>query len=135
MSREEALKFVRRLLAGYPQVNLHDPQGYVAALVEVMEQYPAWAGQAAILKVDEEHAQFPPSDRTLRKWLEEAVSFWRANAERNRRIAKQLAEREPDEPAPKCMGVQGDGGPGTIYDYRGFHDAVAKHGRPRGPFE
>src|SRR5260221_11642361 len=73
MSRQEATKLVTRLLAGFPNLSSHDPQGYIAALVQVMSEYPLWAGNQAILKVDAEDTQFPPSDRTLRKWLDDAV--------------------------------------------------------------
>lgn len=31
--------------------------------------------------------------------------------------------------------IIGDGGPGTIYTSAAFYEAVAKHGRPVGPFE
>ena len=31
--------------------------------------------------------------------------------------------------------LQGNGGPGTIYSAFGYVQAVAKHGRPFGPFE
>lgn len=58
-------------------------------------------------------------------------------------LATELRRSEP-QPVPmvayrtphkKLVGMQGDGGPGTIYDARAFEEAVARHGRPVGFFE
>jgi hypothetical protein len=133
MERQQAAKLVRRLLAGYPHLNAHDPEGYIAALVQVMESYPAWAGERAIVRVDAENAKFPPTDRVLRGWLEEHVRPYKFGEEWNRQARKQIAARAPDDEPKKYLGTIGDGGPGTIYS--NFEEAFAKHGRPRGFFE
>jgi hypothetical protein len=122
------------LLAGYPNLkNLADPEAYQAALIETMAKYPVWAGQRAILKVDESaDDQFPPSEKTLRSWLEEFVRPFKFAAEWELRAAAQLKERdeaaiENGEP-PRADGV-------TRYDYRSFDEAVKKHGRPIGMWD
>lgn len=99
MSRNDALRLVHRLMAGFPNLTAHDPTGYVAALVQVMSGYPKWAGEEAVVKVDPENAAFPPSDRLLRTWLDDAVRPWRFAAEWDARSAKQLAERDKIEGA------------------------------------
>src|SRR6266446_5731093 len=73
MSLEQATKLTRRLLAGYPNLAAHDPEGYFAAMIAVMVEYPEWAGQRAIVKVDEENTDYPPTVPRLRKWLDDAV--------------------------------------------------------------
>lgn len=133
MRREEASKLVRRLLAGYPNLSAIDPKSYLAAMIEVMGEYPAWAGQQAVLKVDEENSQFPPSDKTLRKWLEDAVRPYRFAQEWDERSRKQIAERPPEDPPKQYLGTTGDGGVGTVYS--SYDKAVGKHGRPFGRFE
>jgi len=94
MGREMAVKLVRRLLAGYSNLTAPDPQAYLAALVETMESYPQWAGERAIMRVEEENNQFPPSEKGLRVWLEEIVRPARFIAQHNERSAEQLAERD-----------------------------------------
>ncbi len=133
MSPEAAGKLVRRLLAGYPNLGAHDPEGYVAVLTRAMTEFPLWAGERAVVKVDEENSQFPPSEKTLRKWLEDAVRPYKFAAEWEARTRQQLAERT-GEPK-RFMGTKGDGGTGTIYNHRNFDLALKRHGPPRGFFE
>ena len=132
MPVEMARKLTKRLLAGYPNLGAHDPEGYIAVMIDVMAQYPQWAGERAILKVDAENAQFPPSDKTLRKWLEEAVGPYRFAREWDARSNKQLEERKlleaPQEPIADSSEQRG-----TVYS--NYDEAVAKHGRPIGVFE
>jgi hypothetical protein len=129
-------KLVRRLLAGYPNLAAHDPEGYLAALVGLMERYPKWAGGRAIMRVDEQNKSYAPTEPELRSWLEEYISPIRFAAEWDAKTRQQVAERrETIDEAPTFRGVKGDGGPGTIYDASVFDVAVRKHGRPRGPFE
>jgi len=134
MSREDAAKLVRRLLAGYPTINPHDPEGYIAALVQVMAEYPKWAGDRSITAVDREKSDFPPSDRKLRTWLDEAVRPWRYAADWDARSQQQVKERKAIEP-PKTSEAQPEEARGQIYTSANFHEAVAAHGRPLGVFE
>lgn len=134
MTRQMAAKLVRRLLAGYPNLNAHDPEGYIAALVQTVSDYPQWAGERIILRVDEERPEFPPAERVVRTWLEDAVRPHRFAAEWNARTLKQIAERPREEPEPKKdLGAIGDGSPGAIYS--NYDEAVKNHGRPHGVFE
>lgn len=133
MDRQTAAKLVRRLLAGYPSLNAHDPEGYIAALVQVMADYPMWAGEMSILKVDAGNSKFPPTDRELRSWLNESIRPYKFAVEWNARTMKQLADRTIGEEPKTYMGTKGDGGPGTIYS--DFELAFKKHGRPKGVFE
>lgn len=105
------------------------------AMTEVMAAYPAWAGQQAIMRVDElADTKFPPTDRQLRAWLDDAVRPYRFAAEWNARSAKQIAERSQDVPQlPNYLGTRGDGGTGTIYS--NLDEAMRRHGRSIGPFE
>lgn len=100
-------------------------------MIQTMSEYPTWAGERAILKVDEEDSDFPPSEKKLRSWLNDAVSAFRYAEQWNARVAKQLADRRTDEPRPASP--KGDGAPGTVYS--NYDEAVKKHGRPYGPFE
>jgi hypothetical protein len=129
MPIETARKLVKRLLAGYPNLVAHDPEGYFAEMIEVMSQYPEWAGQRAIAKVDEENADFAPPVPKLRKWLDDAVRPYRFTQEWNARSQKQIGERLPEDgsrPEPVSGG-------GKVFS--NFDDAVAAHGRPSGAFE
>jgi hypothetical protein len=136
MGREMATKLVRRLLAGYPNLAAHDPEGYLAALIGAMEQYPKWAGERAVMRVDEQNKIFPPTEKVLRAWLEEFIAPMRYAHEWEEKARRQIAERrEAIDDMPNFSGVKGDGGPGTIYDATMFDEAARKHGRPRGPFE
>jgi len=119
---------VRRLLAGYPNLGAHDPEGYIAALVAVMVEYPAWAGQRTILKVDEENTDFPPTDKRLRKWLDDAVRPYRFAEEWNARTAEQLAERTTEAAASKAAPQEHRGKIVTCNDPQGQE-------RPIGAFE
>jgi hypothetical protein len=120
-------KLVRRLLAGYPNLAAHDPKGYLAEMIEVMSQYPEWAGQRAIVKVDEENTDFPPPVPKLRRWLDDAVRPYRFAHEWNARTQKQIEDRPAEEVRPTSTPS------GQIYT--NFTEAFAKYGRPIGPFE
>jgi hypothetical protein len=131
MTVEEARKLIRRLLAGYPNLGAHDPEGYIAALTECMSKYPLWAGQRTIFKVDEANKQFPPTEQELRGWLNDAVRPYRFSKQWEVATAKQLSEREElqgKEKAPEQPESRG-----TIFT--NYDEAVAAHGRPFGPFE
>jgi hypothetical protein len=128
MPIETARKLVRRFLAGYPNLAAHDPEGYVAEMIEAMSQYPQWAGERTIVKVDEKNDKFPPTVPQLRNWLDDAVRPYRFAQEWNTRSLKQIEERPADEAPPLSAAQQC-----LVYD--NFTQAVAAHGRPVGPFE
>lgn len=128
MDRQTAAKLVRRLLAGYPSLNAHDPEGYIAALVQVMSDYPIWAGEMSILKVDADNAKFPPTDRLLRSWLNESIRPYKFAQEWAARSMKQLADRPPEIESKPSLGARG-----AIYS--NYERAFEKHGRPKGVFE
>jgi hypothetical protein len=100
MGEHQAAALVARMLRGFPHLSLPDPKGYMAALIEVLTPYPLWCGEFAI-KRPGDNPEFPPSDRTLRKWLEEIVSPARANAQWSKRAAEQLDERKALPPLPR----------------------------------
>lgn len=105
----------------------------MVALVQAMSEYPQWAGERSILRVDEENARFPPTEKVLRGWLNDAVSAFRFAKQWDDRTAKQIAERGPDDDRPTYLGTKGDGGPGTVYS--NYVEAVKRHGRPFGRFD
>lgn len=141
MGPEHAMKLVNRMLAGVPYLTVHDPEGYRLALIEVMSDFPIWAGEQAIVKSQEANPDFAPTAARLRLYLSDIVRPYLFAQEWNARSAKQLKEREEVErevgskPAPTSNDRQtiGDGGPGTIYS--NYDEAFAKHGRPIGVFE
>ncbi len=96
MTREQAAKLVSRLLGGYPSLNLHDPETYIASVTALLCGFSWWVGERAIEKVSTE-SKFVPSkaevaaacqhfapDRQVRTWGDD----W------DERSRKQLAERE-----------------------------------------
>lgn len=99
-------------------------------MIEVMSGYPLWAGQRMIVRVDEENPQFPPSDRVLRTWLEDAVRPYRFVQEWEERAAKQLAEREQIEAKREPIKETASTERGQIIT--NFDECK---GRPIGPFE
>lgn len=119
---------MRRLLAGYPNLGAHDPEGYIAALIRVMAEYPQWAGERTIIKVDDEHADFPPSDKRLRTWLDEAVGPYRFAAEWEARAKKQIEDSGPDLSRPIAEPQ------GRVVTY-GEYQATNRKERPIGVFE
>lgn len=125
MPIEEANKLVKRFLAGFPNLGAHNPEGYILALVSVMVEFPIWAGNRVITKVDEVNPEFPPSERQLRMWLNEIVAPWRFAAEWNERARKQIAE----SPAP----VEGRAAPEAQGEvFTNYDEAFKKYGRPIG---
>ena len=94
MSTMEAAELVDKMLRNYPNLNAHDPRGYITALGEIMEEFPRWAAEQAIVRLADESPDFPPTGPRLRKTLSEIVSPHRRAAEWNAQAQKQLAERE-----------------------------------------
>lgn len=133
MTIEEASKLVRRFLAGYPNLGAHDPEGYIEAMIETMSLYPPWAGERVIIKVDEVNPEFPPSERQLRTWLDDAVRPFKFKQEWEARVKKQLEERSEYEAANGQ--AQSQLPPQEGQSYTNFDQAVKLHGRPIGPFE
>lgn len=103
------------------------------ALVQTMSGYPQWAGERSILRVDEENDRFPPTEKVLRGWLNDAVSAIRFAEQWKIQAAKQIAERGAEDTRPTFLGTKGDGGPGTIYS--SYEEATKRHGRPYGRFD
>lgn len=132
MGLETAQVLRRRLLAGFPFLKAHDPDGYQTALDEVLSGYPRFAGERTIQRVDEERPEFPPSDRQLRSWLDDAVRPYRYAQEWNSRTKKQLAEREATEAAAGNLPIEPRG-----HIFTNYHEAVAANGGrpPIGPFD
>jgi hypothetical protein len=130
MSIEQATMLVKRLLAGFPNLAAHDPEGYVKALIEVMGTYPAWAGHSAIMKVDADN-EFPPSAKKLRVWLDDTVRPYRFAVAWNARSAKQIAESQQIPERPELP----QEGRGQIY--WNYDEAVSANGNkpPIGAFE
>jgi hypothetical protein len=128
---EEAHKLVRRLLAGYPNLGAHDPEGYIAALTECMSKYPLFAGQRTIFKVDEANKQFPPTEQELRGWLDDAVRPYRFSKQWETAAINQLDER--DELQTKEKLPENTEPRGIIFT--NYDEAVAAHGRPFGAFD
>jgi hypothetical protein len=131
MPIEMARKLVKRLLAGYPNLGAHDPDGYIAALISVMAEFPQWAGERSVLKVDAENSSFPPTEKELRKWLSDAVGPYRFAREWDARSKAQLEERKLLE--SKAPAADADEQRGTIYS--NYDEAFRLHGKPLGPFD
>ena len=106
----EAAELVDKMLRNYPNLNAHDPKGYIIALGEIFAEFPKWAGEQAVVRLADESPDFPPTGPRLRKTLSEIVSPHRRAAEWNAQAQKQLAEREKrdrevaKEPAPAPQG-------------------------------
>jgi hypothetical protein len=101
-----------------------------------LSEYPRWAGERAILKVDEEKPEFPPSDRVLRSWLDDAMRPYRYAQQWDARAADQIKEREAIERVQANNPQAHDVAPcGQIY--RNYVEAVAANGGkpPIGAFE
>lgn len=131
----DAAEMVERMLRNYPNLNAHDPAGYITALGEIFAEFPKWAGEQAIVQQAAANPDFPPTGPRLRSTLADIVSPHRYAAEWNARNEKQIEDRKEferelaQEPQPE------EGPRGQIYDATQFHEAVAKHGRPIGAFE
>jgi hypothetical protein len=74
MTRPEAIRLVKQLLNGFPNVNLTNPEGYMAALATVFAEYPLWADEEAVHRGGgSRNLDFPPSAPALRNLLEGLV--------------------------------------------------------------
>jgi hypothetical protein len=135
MSMLDAGELVDRLLRNYPNLNAHDPGGYINALGEIFSEFPRWAGDQAIVQMTAANPDFPPTGPRLRMTLADIMSPYRYAAEWDARADKQIAERKLLEAQPVPAESENKEERGQIYDATQFHDAVAKHGRPIGVFE
>lgn len=135
MTALDAAELVDQLLRNYPNLNAHDPAGYITALGEIFSEFPRWAGERAIVQMAEANPDFPPTGPRLRMTLADIVSPYRYAAEWDARADKQIAERKLLEAQPTPTQPENKEERGQIYDATQFHDAVAKHGRPIGVFE
>ncbi len=140
MDSGTAADIVGRLLDRYPNLNAHNPEGYMLELGRETAKHPKWAGSQAIeewaaisrAKIQRREADFPP---TVNEWaaiLHGIMAPHRFSKSWDVRSAAQIAERPKVAAEPR---YSAGGGKGTIYNFRQFDDAVAKHGRPIGAFE
>jgi hypothetical protein len=68
------MRLVKQLLNGFPNVNLTNPEGYMASLAAVFAEYPLWAGEEAVYRGGgSRDPNFPPSSYALRDLLEGLV--------------------------------------------------------------
>lgn len=84
---------VDRYLAGFAYLSLPDPDGYQTSLIEVMQRYPKWAGEYAIVRPNRDNANLPVSSIVLRIWLEEIVGPHRRARQWESEAKEQLEER------------------------------------------
>lgn len=133
MTKEVAEKLTRRLLAGYPNLGAHDPEGYAVLMVAAFAEYPEWAGHRVIQRVDENNSRFPPSVAEVRSWFDDYLrpfrycEAWIASAE------KQLAERKESSPELTRDPTPSPQSSGAVFT--DYEEACKAHGRPFGPFE
>lgn len=106
-------------MAGFPYLSLSDPEGYQAALIEVMQGYPTWAGEYAIKRENSDNPNLPISDIALRKALEATVIPHRRGHEWNRGALEQLDDRKLIESSPKPKPT-----------YEEFKEDMARRGMP-----
>lgn len=133
MSELEAAELVDRLLRNYPNLNAHDPEGYIAALGEIMLVFPRWAGERAIVRMAEETPDFAPTGPRLRATLADIVRPYRYAVDWDARARRQMRERE-------AQGAKAQQHTEAAGEQRGkidtnYAEAVAEHGRPFGAFE
>lgn len=132
MSKLEAAELVDRLLRNYPNLNAHDPQGYITALGEIMLAFPKWAGERAIVRMAEESPDFPPPGPRLRLTLKEIVSPWRFVAEWDARTREQFRKREERETRQNEDDPATSAPRGKIYS--DYYEALAAAADGRSPF-
>lgn len=83
---------MRKLLASYPSLNLHDPEGYVADIVSLLTGYPFWAGERAVDKI-KDTSKFVPTRAEIKPLLEEQVRIPRYAEEWDRGAQETTAAR------------------------------------------
>lgn len=94
MGQAAAMKLIDRYLSGFPYLSLTDPEGYQAALAEMMQRYPKWAGEYAIRRPNKDAPNMPASELLLKTWLEELVAPHRSLTKWNEKASEQLEERK-----------------------------------------
>ena len=131
-SSDYVIDRLRMMLSGFRKSDYHNPEGFMLQAAANLSAFPK---EIVDYITDpktgiQARLQWPPS-------LAEIVEAARAEQAHRDKIARYAAmgPRAPALPKPSMSGVQGDGGPGTIYTAKAFHQAVEKHGRPVGPFE
>ena len=63
---------MRELLSGYPQLDLHDPDGYIAALVSIACMFE----EEVIADVVREGFKYPPGRYEWRQALDAKQMWW-----------------------------------------------------------
>lgn len=99
MTKEEAAKLLKRLLASYPTLNLHDPKGYMANLTSLLTAYPLWVGERALPQIKTAAPEWPPAEGKVRRILEDVVRYQRYAAEWKEDAAHMIEDRR--EPRQK----------------------------------
>lgn len=102
MTSEQAAKLVSRLLGGYPSLNLHDPETYIASVTALLCGFSWWVGERAIERVSTE-SKFVPSKAEVAAACQHFnpspyVRTW--GDDWDARSQAQLAERERREALP-----------------------------------
>lgn len=105
MTLDEAKALVRRYLGGFPSLNLHDPEIYIADLCALLCGYPLWAGENAVDKIKDTN-KFPAVRAEIKPLLDESVRIpkfsqqWEAQARAQIAATAALAIEGPAA-APK----------------------------------
>lgn len=97
-----AASLVRRMLAGYPRLDVHDPEGYIATLAAELAQMPAEIAAAVVDEVTRE-CRFLPTRADLHGAAKVAMLD---RADMRWRIASHVAQHEersrlPPPPPPR----------------------------------
>lgn len=132
-SHEWLMARIEMILSAYRKADYHNPEAFMMQVAINLRTVPkeiieyVSAPETGIQR----RLQWPP---TLAEIVEACAAeiAWRQKIKRYsamRPTVKALPQ------APLASGVQGDGGPGTIYTAKAFDQAVANHGRPTGFFE
>jgi hypothetical protein len=100
MTLEEARAMLRRLLDGYPNLNLAEPERYIADLCSLLVLYPNWAGEQAVSHI-KRTTEWPPAYGALRKELEDRVRTHRYAAEWEAQTRRQLADKRTEQRTPE----------------------------------
>lgn len=96
MTKQEAARLVRRMLGGFPSLNLHDPETYMATITAMLMGYSLKVGEQAIEKITAT-SKFVPAPAEVKEALEECrpkptyADIW------NERAQIQLDERDEIE--------------------------------------
>jgi len=144
LTQIEATEITLRLLKQFPQSDKMANPTFVGAIADVLLQYP----REIVERVTSSTAGVAAgkeflSIAALVAWCERETAPLHRQAQREERIAEQLAERDKFEAENEAKRERyarqqaSIGEPYEVlrYDSSNFYDAIAKHGKPIGPFE